>query len=160
MNDCPLYIFDLDGTLANLDHRLHFIRQSEDQAPSQAFIPDWEAFFAACGEDEPIMPMLDLLNDLGYVTLASVEVWSGRDETTREATTAWLDRYTGRYVDELKLRTHGDHRPDHELKEEWLKALSSDDRRRLVCVFEDHDAVVEMWRRNGVTCCQVAAGGF
>lgn len=35
-------IVDLDGTLANIDHRLHYIKQNK---------PDWNAFYGACKDD-------------------------------------------------------------------------------------------------------------
>lgn len=60
----------------------------------------------------------------------------------------------------LTMRVEGDFTPDEKLKEGWLSSLSSHDRRRLVCVFDDRDKVVSMWRSNGVACFQVAPGGF
>ncbi len=39
-----LTLFDLDGTLANIDHRLHFIKQENK---------DWDGFFKACSADLP-----------------------------------------------------------------------------------------------------------
>lgn len=44
-------VFDLDGTLSNIDHRLHYIQRP----PSEK---DWAAFFAACENDLPIGPMI------------------------------------------------------------------------------------------------------
>ena len=38
-----IYIFDTDGTLADLTHRLHFIQQ---------FKPDWNAFFMSAENDQ------------------------------------------------------------------------------------------------------------
>ena len=38
--------------------------------------------------------------------------------------------------------------------------MSPEDRARLVMVFDDRDRVVNMWRRNGVVCAQVAPGDF
>jgi len=35
-----IYIFDIDGTLADVSHRLHYITGETK---------DWDAFFAACG---------------------------------------------------------------------------------------------------------------
>jgi hypothetical protein len=34
------------------------------------------------------------------------------------------------------------------------------DRERLVGAFDDRQRVVDMWRRNGITCFQVAPGDF
>ena len=51
----PLYIFDLDGTLALIEHRLHFI-----QGPEK----DWRGFFAAVGDDKPNLPVIRTLQAL------------------------------------------------------------------------------------------------
>ena len=50
MNTTPLYIFDLDGTLALIDHRRHFL---DDQADPKR----WQKFFAACVDDQPNEPV-------------------------------------------------------------------------------------------------------
>jgi hypothetical protein len=161
MSCVPLYIFDLDGTLADISHRMHFIKSDPTLPDGADFKPRWDIFFAACKDDKPITPMISLLDDLGHQALASVYIWTGRDENVRDETINWLRRHVNRIIiDELRMRTHGDHRPDHVIKEEWLKALDPDDRARLICVFEDRDQVVKMWRDNGVACCQVAPGGF
>lgn len=41
----PIYIFDLDGTLALNEHRQHFINGDGKK--------DWESFFNALDGDEP-----------------------------------------------------------------------------------------------------------
>lgn len=58
------------------------------------------------------------------------------------------------------MRPAGDTTPDHELKQSWLLSLPNEDRERLMCAFDDRQRVVDMWRRNGVLCCQVAPGDF
>ena len=42
----PLYIFDLDGTLALIKHRRHFVEREPHHQ-------DWERFYAACVDDGP-----------------------------------------------------------------------------------------------------------
>jgi phosphoglycolate phosphatase-like HAD superfamily hydrolase len=154
----PLYIFDLDGTLANAEHRLHHI-QGEQK--------DWRAFFAACGEDEPIQQTIATfraLRDGG----AECWIWTGRSDEVEAQTVQWLrkhgvldliDRISGA-PERLTMRKAGDHTPDHKLKFGWLADLEPPERRRLTAVFEDRDAVVRMWRDAGVTCFQVAPGAF
>jgi len=44
-----IYLFDIDGTIANLSHRLHFIQQEP---------ADWNAFFMSAGDDEPIWEVI------------------------------------------------------------------------------------------------------
>ena len=51
--------------------------------------------------------------------------------------------------------------PDDELKQHWLDTLFPDDKKNgILCVFDDRQKVVDMWRRNGVTCFQVDDGNF
>jgi hypothetical protein len=52
---------------------------------------------------------------------------------------------------------------DDELKEEWLDAYDLPGllpRDEILCVYDDRDKVVKMWRRNGLPCFQVAEGNF
>ena len=77
-------------------------------------------------------------------------------------TVRWLTEYTTFTDAELLfggiliMRPAADHRPDHELKYEWLNRMLIDDRERLVAVFDDRDTVVGMWRAAGISCFQVA----
>jgi hypothetical protein len=149
----PLYIFDLDGTLALTDHRQHLVRQ-------QPF--DWPAFFAACVNDSPNWPVISTM-----VTLldkgCDVWIWSGRSAAVMNETRTWLQHHiAAERADEIELcmRREGDYTPDEQLKEGWLKAMSAFDRKRLVAVFDYRDKVVAMWRRNGLACFQVAPGEF
>lgn len=143
----PIYIFDLDGTLADASHRLHFI-QGEKK--------DWRSFFAACANDKPILPTIRTFQELRRE--AEVWIWTGRsDEVKSQTIKWWIDNDCVPH--EWSMRLAGDHRPDHEVKRGWLSAIGSD-RDRIVAVFEDRDQVVRMWRECGLTCYQVAPGEF
>ena len=150
----PLYIFDLDGTLADIRHRVHFVRERKPR--------DWKAFFAACGEDAPNQPVIDTMARLAMH--ADVWVWSGRSDEVREETVWWLLQHTHLTVGDvgggLRMRREGDYTPDEELKAGWLADMNALDRARLVAVFDDRARVVRMWRANGVPCFQVAEGDF
>lgn len=141
--------FDLDGTLCNIEHRLHLIKGEKK---------DWPAFFRACVDDNPVMPLLDTAKALiasGY----EVEIWSGRSDAVRAETVAWLDKYFRRYMYRgLRMRKDGDYRADDVVKGEWLDALLPQD--RPVLAFDDRQRVVNMWRSRGIQCCQVAPGDF
>lgn len=154
----PLYIFDLDGTLANIEHRLHFIQQRQK---------DWPGFFAACPYDKPIIETLKTLWSLRKGG-AEIWIWSGRSDEVRKETMAWLQDHSVfhsywnpmRAPESLMMRPAGDHQPDVKLKYGWLANLEPPERNRLTAVFEDRDSVVQMWRAAGVTCFQVAPGEF
>ena len=155
MADRPLYIFDLDGTLADLSHRKHMLDEKYD--PNR-----WRRFYAACGKDAPIRPVIDTMNRL--LMFGDVWIFSGRSEEVRDITVAWLTEHTGFMQHDLAtalvMRQEGDYRADDIVKREWLDGMLWDDRRRLVAAFDDRDRVVAMWRAAGVPCFQVAPGDF
>ena len=200
----PLYIFDLDGTLANIEHRLHHVRlrvgshvkligsqparygttvaaQTDATGAVVGFdvqwdegfklyapnhnlklVSDWDAFHAACVDDVPIPEMVELCRAL-YAMWGpdGVQIWSGRSDAVRGGTVDWVVKHLGygRLIT-FRMRPAGDHTSDERLKESWLHAMSPEDRARLRMVFDDRQRVVDMWRRNGVRCCQVAPGDF
>lgn len=154
------YIFDLDGTLALNHHREHFVTGGNK---------DWDSFFKACGGDLPNIPVITLLGDLvANYGMHQVMIWSGRSEDVRDITIDWLMREGPKvdfaldldycdWSDMLKMRPSGDTTPDQDLKLSWLQGI---DKNHLVCVFDDRQKVVDMWRSQGVTCLQVAPGDF
>ena len=46
---------------------------------------------------------------------------------------------------------------DSDLKQMWLDTIGVD---TVDMVFDDRNQVVDMWRKNGLTCFQVADGNF
>ena len=143
-------IFDLDGTLADASHRMHHI-----SGP----VKDWDAFYAACVDDKPIMPIIDTLHTYLFAGDDDIEIWTGRSEIVRAETLRWLDNNLypfGRW--QLRMRGAKDRRPDWQVKEGWLMSLPVDEWPSLV--FEDRSQVVAMWRRQGIMCCQVNEGNF
>lgn len=151
----PLYIFDLDGTLALIEHRRHFVERERGKQ-------DWKGFYAACGNDEPNYPVIATMERLRR--FADILIFSGRSDEVRKQTVDWLVTHTSFCSWELDtalmMRQAGDYTADDVLKRQWLDAMLDDDRRRIVAVFDDRDRVVKMWRDAGVACFQVADGGF
>jgi hypothetical protein len=56
------------------------------------------------------------------------------------------------------MRKDGDFRADYIVKQEILDAHIPKD--RVLFVLDDRQQVVDMWRRNGLMCFQVAEGNF
>lgn len=140
-----IIVFDLDGTLANNDHRFHFIAGEKK---------DWPGYLQACLEDLPIDRLIEICR-LFYRVGHSVEIWSGRSDEVREKTEKWLRWYNIQYSI-LRMRKEKDYREDWKVKEEWLLSLGY----KPDIAFDDRQQVVDMWRRNHVLCCQVAPGNF
>lgn len=152
----PLYIFDLDGTLADIEHRRHII---EDPSRDDS---KWRRFYAACVDDVPNAPVISVMEALRR--FADVWIFSGRSSEVRPQTVAWLAEHTSLNPLDMecavRMRDEGDYTPDHVLKKQWLDSMLIDDRQRLVAVFDDRSSVVKMWRDAGVACFQVAPGEF
>lgn len=145
-----IYLCDIDGTLADLTHRLHFIQTKP---------ADWDAFFLACEEDTPIMEVISTVQSLKK-SGAEILLLSGRSEIARDLTLKWLDKHEVP-CDALYMREEGDHRQDNIVKEEFLDDLFTKwPREQVVAVFEDRKQVVEMYRRRGLRVFQVAEGEF
>lgn len=147
-------IFDLDGTLRDLTHRLHFIKNGNR---------DYDSFFAACDKDEPIWETIEVLVDHVNSGRHRVEIWSGASDACMGKTKVWLDKYITPKLNGVKaselikhMRESGDHTRDEILKENWLKQepVYPD------IVYDDRARVVFMWRKNGIRCLQVAKGDF
>lgn len=179
-----MIIFDLDGTLALCEHRRHFVdpRLNPDYAQAirgegrlskmffvhketkETWKPDWEAFYEACDKDEPNEPIIRLFGVMEQYSCC--QIWSGRSESVREKTIDWLINHVLGFnaTVELRMRPIGNSTPDDQLKESWLDDLYEDTkwgrRHPVEMTFDDRDKVVAMWRRRGITCCQVAPGDF
>lgn len=121
-----LAVFDIDGVVADVRHRLHHIEGRHRS---------WGAFFEAADAD-PLLPEgAALVADLGR---QHDIVWlTGRPEWLREVTATWLAAH-GLPAEELHLRPHGDYRPAPRYKLDVLTRLAS----RGVAAFVDDDDLV------------------
>lgn len=136
-------IFDLDGTLADIRHRVHFVRDGAR---------DYDAFFAACVDDvlyEHVAKTFIAHFKAGHV----VEIWSARSDKVRVETERWLSQ-NGIHPQFLThMRADGDMTEDAALKRSWLHELHPDDWPSIV--YDDRQRVVDMWRAEGIPCFQV-----
>jgi hypothetical protein len=138
------WVFDVDGTLALMDGRSPF---------------DW----SRVGEDTPNPPAVEMANALWRAGHMIVVV-SGRMDSCRAETEEWLDRYGVQY-NSLFMRATGDVRKDSEVKAELLGQiirhyLLVGDPATNIRVVDDRRQCVDMWRRLGLFCAQVAPGEF
>ena len=124
-----LAVFDIDGVVADVRHRLHFL----DSRPK-----DWDGFFAAAGEDTPLAEGVGLARE----ALATYDLaWlTGRPERLRRVTERWLaaqDLPTGPLV----MRRNRDFRPARVAKQEELRRLAAG--RDIAMVVDDDPEVVQ-----------------
>lgn len=142
-------IFDMDGTLMNIEHRRHHV--SGDKK-------DWQAFKNATVRDTPYDHICDLAVMLGDVPDNRIIICTGRNETEEWITEKQLQA-SGIKYDALLMRPNDDYEPDDILKQRMLKELFKVGYNPEM-VFDDRDSVVKMWRDQGLKCLQVADGDF
>jgi phosphoglycolate phosphatase-like HAD superfamily hydrolase len=152
-----MFIFDIDGTLSDPKHRLHLIVNHEGKKIDS---PNWDQFLDAAKDDEPIWPMvqlLQILSDISPITLST-----GRREDQREMTEEWLDKAEVPF-DYLIMRPVGDYRSDTIVKPERLLKVLGDNVHPIpgiITIFEDRKRVSAAWRKLGYHVCQVAEGDY
>mgnify|MGYP003136464398 FL=1 len=151
-------IFDLDGTLALIDERRKVSEKENGKL-------DWDKFFdpANIELDEPNLPVIktaQVFAEAGY----QIAILSGRSHATNEMTRWWLTKHN---VPWNILRLRPTEHPfkfmdDRKLKLKWFNEIFVDpedmDEAEVLCVFDDRQKVVDMWREIGLTCMQVAPG--
>lgn len=142
-------LIDLDGTLCNVSHRVHFVQETP---------PNWPAFFDACADDVP-NPAVAALVAMAIQAHYSILYVSGRPDTYRTPTEAWLSQHGLDYHTRLLMRSAGDYRPDQIVKRELYDTFIAG-RFDVAFTVDDRANVVKMWRELGLTCFQVAEGDF
>jgi phosphoglycolate phosphatase-like HAD superfamily hydrolase len=142
-------IFDVDGTLMNIEHRRHHVEQKPK---------DFEAFRRAIVNDTPnedVVLMAKLLRDAGNrILIATGRLIDDIDITVSQLKDAgvWFDAiYTRAKFDQYK--------PDFEVKEQFLQFMRADGFNPTMA-FDDRQQVVDMWRRNGLRVFHVDKGDF
>lgn len=138
-------ISDLDGTLCNIDHRLHFVKADKK---------DWKSFFDGIGDDKVNEWCAEILWKFDL----PVVLCSGRPDSYRKETEDWLEKNNVSY-NHLFMRERGDYRSD-DIAKEIILDFEILTRFKPYFVVDDRDQVVKMWRKRGLVCLQCANGEF
>jgi phosphoglycolate phosphatase-like HAD superfamily hydrolase len=144
-----LIVFDIDGTLANIEHRLQHVRSKPK---------NWKAFDAGIVDDSLNEHVWKVYKSLALWGIHDIVLATGRNERTREATEAWLRRWTIDEYKKLYMRKADDYRSDDIVKREMLDQIIADYGRKPDMVFEDRPRVIRMWRDNGIFVFNVYQG--
>ena len=156
IEDIPTVIFDIDGTLADITHRVHLAQAKK-----------FNEFFDAMVDDVPNGPIVALLN--GILNTGSLDTYlqviycTGRPEKYRKVTQSFIDDIQ-RYSRDCPLLMRPNKQrsvPDYEIKQGMLDGiLNHVSKENILYAVDDRQQVVDMWRSNGITCLQCAVGNF
>ena len=163
-------IFDLDGTLANIDSRRDISMKPNGKL-------DWDIFAAPNSilaldkPNAPVIKMAQMFKADGF----KIVIFSGRNDRGFDATVQWLNDFKVPFdllvmrPDKFKDKSWpiadgnpatSDMRfmPDEILKKKMLDTFV--DINDVFLVVDDRDKVVKMWRDLGLNTFQVAPGDF
>jgi hypothetical protein len=130
-----LAVVDVDGVLADVRHRLHHVKSRPK---------NWDAFFAAAPDDQPLEQGLETVRKLAEV--CDIVYLSGRPEHCRQDTLDWFEKHDLPAGD-LRLRRRGDYRPARITKVEELDRLS--EHATVTVLVDDDPLVCEAARKAG-----------
>lgn len=136
-------IVDIDGTLADLTHRLHFLEKR-----------DYDGFYGALNKDEVKLNIVETVVNLGMLKSNRIILCSGRPDTYRKETSDWLLVEAGLTCEALYMRSAGDYRKDHIVKAELYDKMLVDGYNPSL-VIDDRPSVIAMWREKGLDVLQV-----
>ena len=143
----PAVVFDMDGVLSDAAGRQHYLERP---------YRDWEAFFAACGDDQLIDEVARLLEVLD--PNLQIILLTARPIRVQRQTLGWLERYQLRW-DLLIMRDFGDYSAAREFKR-WTIADLREYGFKLELAFEDDRRNLEMFRAEGVPCVYIHSGYY
>ena len=163
-------IFDLDGTLANIDSRRDISMKPNGKL-------DWDIFAAPNSilaldkPNAPVIKMAQMFKADGF----KIVIFSGRNDRGFDATVQWLNDFKvpfdllvmrpDKFKDKSWPIADGNpatfdmrFMPDEILKKKMLDTFV--DINDVFLVVDDRDKVVKMWRDLGLNTFQVAPGDF
>ena len=144
----PFVLCDIDGTIANCEHRQMYV-QGEGKK-------DWKNFFAHMNEDTPIESTIKLV--LEYKAKGhDIILLTARPEDYREMTEEWVAKNTD--IDPLTIimRNSGDKRPDVEVKQQMFETYFKN-KYPIETMIDDRPVVIRMWQEIGVPVIDVGKG--
>lgn len=135
----PAIIVDMDGTLANVDHRLHYIATKPR---------NYNAFEAECHKDPVNEPVAEVVRAMAATSDYYILIVSARQGDRQAPTEKWLKDNTIPY-DGIYMRTQGDTRKDDVVKLELLDKIRKDGYNPVFAV-DDRKRVKRMWVQQGI----------
>jgi len=145
-----LVVFDIDGTLANIEHRLDYVRSKPK---------NWKAFDAGIPNDKVNEPVARVFHSMIASDFNNdIILASGRSERTRQATEDWLELNGLGHYDKLYMRKADDYRCDSIVKDEIIDQIVSDYGKLPDMWFDDRPRVVKAVRARGIFVFDVYQG--
>jgi acid phosphatase class B len=132
-----IILCDIDGTIANNDHRQHFLEGQKD----------WEGFFLAMLDDVPIQLVIDEIIQ-HQLKGKKIIFLTGRPERYREQTEKWLKEYFN-FPLKVLMRKDNDLRHKVIAKQEILEK-NKVSHHQIFMVYENDEELISFWKQKEV----------
>ena len=136
-NQIEVVVFDIDGTLSDRRHRLHYLEGKKN----------WKGFFKEIVNDPPIKSTVIEL-DKHLKKGRSILFLTGRPEQYRKETERWLKENTPAVEYQLIMRADKHHEKDLIFKERIYNTELKD--LKIYKVYDDNDELLMMWKSKGL----------
>ena len=136
-----IILCDIDGTIANNDHRQHFLEGKKD----------WEGFFSELVNDLPIQIIIDKVIQ-EQVNGKEIVFLTGRPERYRYSTTLWLKEHFD-FEFKLLMRNDGDQRNKLEIKR--IIFSENFEANEIAFCFENDIDLITQWKNLGIKTIDV-----
>lgn len=144
----PFVICDVDGTVADCNHRKSFLEGERK---------NWKGFFDEMHKDTPIESTIAILEEYKAKGHEIIFV-SARPENYRKQTEDWIRNNIVSIVPlTLIMREQHDSRQDTEVKQDIFDKYFKD-KYEIETVIDDRPSVIRMWRENGLEVIDVGDG--
>lgn len=137
MIDC--YLMDLDGTLADCSHRIHYIMSKPK---------NWKALFAGIPFDTLIEPVAREFRK-AVDNKIPVIIVTARSQSTELDTLMWLKEKNMYHFEKIYFRKLNDFRNDDIVKKEILDEIRKEGYNPIKA-FEDRPRIIRMYREQGI----------
>jgi len=144
----PAWIFDVDGTLVNVDPILNILL-NQDRS-SDSFKQNYDAFHKESIKCEPHKDVVDMVwkvcNEFDVIIVTA------RKEKYRALTSRWLKNNEVPH-DALFMRQDDDHREDYEVKKDILENINL--YWDVVHAVDDNPSIIKLWEENGIATTKI-----
>ena len=131
-----IVLCDIDGTIANNDHRQHYLKGKKD----------WDGFFSELINDEPIFPIINKVIE-EHNAGKNIIFLTGRPERYRKSTILWLKRYFN-FDLEILMRKDTDRRDKLITKKEMFE--QNFDKENIELIIDNDKDLLNMWREMNI----------
>ncbi len=141
-NNTPYMICDLDGTISDCTHRLHFINTTPK---------NWKSFLTLSEIDPPIPTISEYVRMIHASGLRIIYL-TARNHEYYDHSYRWLKKHDYPCVDmqEIFMRGLKDHRADVIVKEQIYQEQMLPRFGPAIAGIDDKKSIVDMWNNSGI----------